>query len=172
MLGPPLMLSLMALDLGSGALRPPRRRSPPAPLHAALAGGCGEVPVAMPAAKRLHRGAVPGPEHAVLHVAERRLQIVVALARRQRAVPEDVGVVPEVGAGQAAHRDSFLFGAVTRDGVDLVAPGVEVLDVHLLDLRTLPAGEKGLDVAPGLAHGDDLHHDPGLGAGPRLALEE
>src|SRR5262249_4037889 len=135
-------LLLMALDLRGRALRPPRRRGPPAPLHAALAGGRGEVAVPMLASEGLHGRTVPGPEHAVLHVAERRLQIVVALARRQRAVPEDVGVVPEIGAREAAHRERLLVGTVLGDGIDLVAPGVEVLHVHLLDLRTLPAGQE------------------------------
>src|SRR4029077_10814308 len=98
-------LLLVALDLRSGALRSPRRRGPPAPLHAALAGGCREVAVAMHAAKRLHGGTVPRPEHPVLHPAERRLQVVVALARRERSIPEDVGVVPEIGTRAAAHRE-------------------------------------------------------------------
>src|SRR5262245_14325063 len=163
---------LVALDLWSGTLRAPRCRGPPAPLHAALAGGRSEVAVAMLAAQRLHGGAVPGPEHTVLHVAERRLHVVVALARRQPAVPEDVGVVPEIGTRDAAHRERLRIGAVLGDGIDLVAPGVEVLHVHLIDLGPLPAGEEGLDLSAGLVHGDDLHHHPRLRAGARLQFEE
>src|SRR5262249_17934546 len=132
-------LLLVGLDLRGGALRSPRRRRPPAPLDAALARGRGEVAVAMFAAQRPHGGTVPRTEHPVLHVAERRLQVVVALARRQRSVPEDVGVVPEIGTRDAAHRERLRVGAVLGDGIDLVAPGVEVLHVHLLDLGTLPA---------------------------------
>src|SRR5262249_60340074 len=85
---------LVALDLWSGTLRAPRCRGPPAPLHAALAGGRGELAVAVPAAERLHGRPGPCPEYAVAHVAERRLPVLVALAPRPRPVPEDVGRGP------------------------------------------------------------------------------
>src|SRR5690349_24145223 len=87
---------LAALDLRCRPARPERPRRPPAPLDAVLAHRSVVVPVDVHLAELPHLLAVPGGEDtAVLHVPERRLRVVVALARDERAVPEDVAVVPE-----------------------------------------------------------------------------
>src|SRR5690349_10995776 len=92
----------MRVDLRRCARGVQRTRRPPAPLDAVDARGRREVAVHVLLAQRAHPLAVPGREHAVVDVAERRLDVVVALARDQRAVPEDVAVVPEVRA-RATH---------------------------------------------------------------------
>src|SRR6185369_2381429 len=92
------------VDLGRRARGMERPRRPPAPLDAVRAGGRGVVAAHVLLAQLSHALAVPGGEHAVLHVPERRLHVVVALAGHERAVPEDVAVVPEVRARTANGR--------------------------------------------------------------------
>src|SRR6185503_8763999 len=104
----PLNTVHLALDPGRGAFGRPHGGRPPAPLDAVRARGRREGALAVLAAQLLHRWSIPGLEHAAVpDVPERRLDVVVAFARGERAVPEDVPVVPEVRARHPLHRQAI-----------------------------------------------------------------
>src|SRR5262249_22332113 len=161
----------VVVDLRRGAGRAERTRGPPAPLDAVDARGRREIAAHVLLTERAHSLAVPRGEDAVLHVAERRLHVVVALARDQRAVPEDVAVVPEVRARTADGR-FFVFDRVLADRGHLVSPGIEVLHVHLVDLGTRPAAHELRHLLARLVHGDDLEDDPKPRSGLALQVEQ
>ena len=131
-------------------------------------------------AQLLHLRAVPVLHHLDLlvgadDVAQVVVDVEVAVAHRDAAVPVDVDMIPQVRTGitLGRHEAGRIVGPQQVDLLDLTTPRVERLDVDVVHAGQVPGRHELIDLRHGLLHLDDLQVHVGIGvAAVDLQIEE